>query len=113
MDNLGVNTQTTTSSYASVLKVTMPVGKKSYDLGAVQVQKVLIHMIEKNVNAIKVKILASNDDTTYETIMAETTIAKNASLYETLSDPWMYIDVQAVDAVAETHGSLKVVISGS
>lgn len=102
-DLLGTKTQTTTSAYASVLKVELHS----------QIHKVTVHLVEKNVNAVKYKILASNDDVTFETLQAETVIAKNGSDWQTLDEAWRFIDVQAVDSVAETHGSIKVTATGN
>lgn len=95
--------QTTTNDYASIVKVKLPTNMKRF----------LIHWKELNVNAALIKILASPDDVTYETIKAETALAKNGSSYETLEDPWTWIDVQVKSAVAETHGSVKVYITGA
>ena len=102
--SLGSNTQTSTNDYASVLKVQVPG----------QVKTVLVHLIEKNVNAVIYRIRGSIDDATYETLpnVDGVTLAKNASAFETCDDPWLYFDVQVKSAVAGVHGSLEVLVSG-
>ena len=92
----------TTTAMVSALKLKVPP----------QMSRLLIHVKENNTNAIKYQVLASNDDVTYETLKAATTVAKNGSTYETLSDPWLWVDVQVQDNVAETHGVATVVVSG-
>lgn len=82
-------------------------------------QKVLIQLTEKNVNAIKYKILASNAIdangalTEAVELKAETVIAKNGADYQTISDPWRYIDVEFAANAGGSQGSLKLVISGA
>jgi len=101
-DSLGSKTQTSTNNYASILKIEVPS----------QITKVLVHLKEQNVNAVKYKILASADDVTYETLKDETSLSKNGSVYETCDDPWRIFDVQIKSAVAGIHGSVKATISG-
>lgn len=103
-------TQTSTDAYVSMGIVTAPAS----------IKKLLIQLTELNVNAVKFKILASNDlatETTLAnavTLKAETTIAKNgAANPETIEDAWRYVEVQVVDAVGGSHGSLKCVITGA
>lgn len=101
-DNLGTKTLTSTDDYVSILKLQL------YS----QTKKVLIHLKEGNVNAVKYKILASNDDITYETLLAETVLAKNGSDYQVVDDPWNFIDIQFKASVGASQGSLKVCVSG-
>jgi hypothetical protein len=97
------SSQATTNSYVTALKLQIPT----------HIKQILVHIKELNVNAIKYKILASTDNVTYETLKAATTIAKNGSTYETLTDPWPWVDVQVTDDAGGTHGSVKVIITGS
>jgi hypothetical protein len=77
-----------------------------------QITKVLVHLKEQNVNAVKYKILASADDVTYEILKDETSLAKNGSVHETCDDPWRFFDVQIKSAVAGIHGTVKATIAG-
>jgi len=101
---LGSNTQASTNDYASVLKVKVPG----------QVKSVLVHLIEKNSNAVVYRIRGSVDDSAYETLpnVDGVTLAKNGSAFETCDDPWVYFDVQIKSAAAGAHGSVEVLISG-
>lgn len=103
-------TLTSAADYVSMGVITVPAS----------IKKLLIQLTEKNVNAVKYKILASNDlatDGTLSepvTLKAETTITKNAAADPaTLEDAWRYVEVQFADNVAATHGSLKCVITGA
>jgi hypothetical protein len=82
-----------------------------------QVNRVLIHLKEENTNALKYKILASNEATysasRVKTLKAGTVLAKDGSVYETCSDAWMWIDVQFCANVGSSQGALTVNISGA
>ena len=93
----------TTSAYVSALKVKVPP----------HIKGLLIHLAEDNVNAVKFKILGSSDDSRYEMLKGDTIIAKNGSTYETLTDAWLWVDIQVKDSVAETHGSVTVNVTGA
>lgn len=103
-------TQTSANAYATVGSI---VTVRS------EIKTLVIQCTEKNVNAVKIKILASNSRTDEGALLepvellAETVIAKNAARYDTISDPWRFIDVEVASNVAATHGSLKVAISGA
>jgi hypothetical protein len=75
--------------------------------------KANVHIKEHNTNDIEYTILGSNDDVTYETLVPTTDLAKNASKYEILSEPWLYINVQIRDNVAATHGKADISIGGN
>ncbi len=96
--------QNTTSSYADLLKISAAPPRAN---------RIVLWLKEENTNAIKYKVLASNDDNRYETVKAETTLAKNGSTYEVVSDPWLFILVQVADSVAETHGKATCIASGT
>lgn len=91
-----------TATFASALKI------KVHFTG-----KMLIQLKEDNTNAIDYQILASMDDTDWFTLKASTTIAKNGSAYETLTDPWTDLDVQIKDTVPAAHGKLDCIIGGN
>ena len=57
--------------------------------------------------------MGSLDAATWETIKTETTLAKDGSVFETFSDPWLYVDVQFMANVPDAHGKLSVNISGT
>jgi hypothetical protein len=95
-------TQTTTNGYLSIAKVNIA---SQYDI-------ILIQLTELDVNSAVYRILASNDDVTYQTIREATALAQNTSAVpETLTDPWKYVDVQIIDGAG--HASVKCVITGS
>jgi hypothetical protein len=79
-----------------------------------QVNKLLIFLKEENTNAIKYKIQGAQDENfTYcADLKGETSLAKNGSAYETLTEPWLYVRVQHKAAVAETQGKMTCIISG-
>jgi hypothetical protein len=91
-----------TNAFASALKI-----KTSF------ANKLLIHLKEHNTNDIRYKILGSMDDVVYETLVASTLLATNTSAYETLTDPWEYLDVQIIDNVGGTHGKLDCTIGAN
>lgn len=74
--------------------------------------KVIIHIKEKNVNAVKWKILGTVDGSIYEEVAAEQTLGKAASDYEVIDDPWLGYDVQIKDSVGGSHGSVDIHVTG-
>jgi len=99
-----VSAKASTGAYVSAVLVPVPP----------QIKNLLVHIVEKNVNAVKFKILGtSRDGGKQETLKAETTIAKNGSTYETLTEPWLFIDVQIIDSVAPDHGSVDIDVLGN
>lgn len=94
-------TATSTNNYVSVYKVS-----DSHS------RHIAISIKENNVNALLYKVLGSLDDVTFHELLAETSLAKNGSDYQTIEGAWRYIDVQIKSAVAETHGNATVLISG-
>ncbi len=103
-DILGTKTQTSTDTYTTILKL----GEISANI-----HTITFSLKEQNVNAVKYKILGSNDDSTYETLQAETVIAKNGSDWQTISEPWRYIDVKIQTSVSPNPGSVKIVAAGN
>jgi hypothetical protein len=79
-----------------------------------QIGKLLIYLKEENTNAVLFKIQGAQDeDFTYaEELKAETSLAKNGSTYETLSEPWLYVRVLHKAAVADTQGKTTCIVSG-
>ncbi len=71
----------------------------------------VIHYVENNVNAVTLKFLGSNDGVNFEQLGEETAVAKAGHDYETLSESWLYIDVQVKSTVAATHGSVTVLLT--
>jgi len=97
-----VSSKLTTNAYVSALKIQVPR----------HIGSLLLQLVEENVNAVKFKVLGSNDDDNYETLKAETVLAKNASTYETLTDPWLWVDIQVKASVDDAHGRVTVHVSG-
>ena len=95
----------TTNDYATLISVKVPS----------QVSKLLIHLKEENTNAILYKIQGAQDVdfSVTEDLEAETTLAKNGSVYETIGEPWLFIRVLHKAAVADSQGKTSCVISGS
>lgn len=104
-EEIGSATADTTNSYADLIKVKLAQTKT---LG-----KFLIWLKENNVNAIKFKILGSQDDTNYEELKAETVLAKNASTFELVAWPWLYVKVQHKADSGGSQGKTTCIISGS
>jgi hypothetical protein len=97
-------TQISGNDYISIMKL---------NLNNIEYKTFLFHFREENTNAIKFKILASSDQITWETIKEETTLAKNGSTYETLTDAWMFIDIQFKADTPEAQGKLTLNVSGN
>ena len=95
--------KTSTDNYASALKLQVPT----------HMQKVMFHLKENNTNAIKYKILGSMDDVTYEEVVVETILAKNASIkLDAITDPWPYLDLQFKASVGAAQGKLTSYAAG-
>lgn len=79
-----------------------------------QIGKLLFYLKEEDTNAVLFKIQGAQDeDFTYaEELKAETSLAKNGSTYETLSEPWLYVRVLHKAAVAGTQGKTTCIVSG-
>jgi hypothetical protein len=102
--------QATVDDYADVVSLTIQP----------DFTKLSVYIKEKNVNAVKYKILGSMDGSVYGyEITSETVIAKNGSVYETpttnakLADPMLYVKVQVKASVGTNQGSVDCYIAGS
>lgn len=73
--------------------------------------KMVIWIKEENTHDIQYQILASNDNSRWETIKGATVLLTNGSTYQTLSDPWIYVKIQVMDNVSGTHGSVSCFVS--
>jgi hypothetical protein len=71
----------------------------------------LVHLIEKNVNAVTVQIRGSNNGVTWENVGAEISLAKGEHDYEVVDEPWLFLDPQLKSTVADTAGSLTTIIT--
>lgn len=63
-----------------------------------------------------IKILAGMDGTNYPyTLMAETELASGgtAIIFETITDPWLYIKIQAKDFSGGVHATLEAYFTGA
>ncbi|MFA5306657.1 MAG: hypothetical protein WC365_04355 [Candidatus Babeliales bacterium] len=106
---IGRATKTSANAYASVFT-----NKPRTD--AKDGTNVVFHCKENNVNAVTLKFLGSNDGTNFETLededgTTEFAVSKNGSEYHTVTDAWLYLDVQVKSTVAETHGSITIVVT--
>jgi len=74
----------------------------------------LIYVKEGNANALKWRVRGSSDHVNYKTLTSggERTIAKDGDDYETLSDAWRWVLVQAKTAVDSAWGLISVYFSG-
>jgi len=99
-----VSSVSTTNDYAALitLNVPSPIGK------------LLFFLKEENTNAVLYKIQgAMDEDFTYHAdLKGETTLAKNGSAYETLSEPWLWVRVMHKAASAGNQGKTTCKISG-
>jgi len=100
-----VSSVATTNNYAAAITVAVPP----------QISKILIYLKEENTNAILFKIQGAQDENfTYaEDLKSETTLAKNGSTYETLTEPWLFIRVLHKAASEGSQGKTTCIISGS
>ena len=75
--------------------------------------KLLIQIIETGVSSynIKFKIDASNDRSNWENLKSETTLAADSQTFETLTDAWRYIRLQAKSGTASSHTTVKFIVS--
>jgi hypothetical protein len=98
-----ISAQPSTNAYVSAVLVKVPP----------HTTKLLIHIVEKNVNAITYKVLGqSRASGTTEELLAPKAIAKAGSDWQTLEDAWLYVDVQIITTVNPNHGSVDVDILG-
>jgi len=76
--------------------------------------KILLFLKEENTNAVLYKIQGAQDEdfTYYKDLKGETTLAKNGSAYETLTEPWLFIRVLHTAAVDDSQGKTTCIISG-
>lgn len=97
-----VSSVATTNDYADLIAVEVPTF----------VKEVLIWLKEENTNAIKYIIYGSQDNSRWETLLAETVLAKNGSTYETVKEPWLYLKVQHKASVGGTQGATTCFMTG-
>lgn len=100
------------ASSASVLTTNSYVDLISIEL-LPWVRMLLIWLKEENTNAVKYKVLASNDGSRWETLKAETIIANNGSTWEWLTDSWRYLKVQHKASVDGSQGKTTCIVSGN
>jgi len=76
--------------------------------------RLLFYLKEENTNAVLFKIQGAQDENFahYKDLKGETTLAKNADAYETLSEPWLWVRVLHKAAVADAQGKTSCIISG-
>jgi hypothetical protein len=95
----------TTNDYAALITVKVPS----------HISKLLFCLKEEDVNDVLFKIEGSMDQSFVVAVelKAETLLAKDSVVFETLSDPWLYVRVLHKAAVAEAQGRTSCVVSGS
>lgn len=93
---------TSATDYASALKLHVPP----------QTSKMMVHIKEDNVNAIKWTILGSIDDVFYSEEMAEASILKDGFDVHEITKAWCYIDVIIKSTVKDVHGKALIAVSG-
>jgi hypothetical protein len=106
---IGRETKTSANAYASVFT-----NKPQTDRQ--QGTNFVIQYKENNTNAVTLKFLGSHDGTNWETLEDESgttefAVLKDGSGYHTITDAWLYLDVQVKSTVAATHGSISVIIT--
>ncbi len=94
----------TTNDYAALITLNVPP----------HIGKLLFVLKEENTNAILFKIQGAQDEdfAYYADLKGETTLAKNGSTYETLTDPWLWVRVLHKAASAGNQGKTTCKISG-
>lgn len=94
--------QDSTNSYANILKRDIR-----------DVKKLTVYLIETGgSNDILFKIQGSMDDSNWEDLKAETTLAASGTAYETLTDNWLHIRIQIKAASAGSQGTVTCVLLG-
>jgi hypothetical protein len=95
----------TTNDYAALISIKVPS----------QINKLLFYLKEEDLNAVLFKIEGAQDENFVyaEELLAETLLAQDGSVFETLSDPWLFVRVLVKGAVEDTQGSVSCIISGS
>lgn len=75
----------------------------------------LIQLKEQGgVNAIDYRILGSQNDVTWDEVLcSSTTLVAGAYDFQTLTDKWLWVDVQIRDYAAPNHGKLLCTIGGA
>jgi hypothetical protein len=95
----------TTNDYAALLTVKVPS----------HISKLLFCIKEEDVNDVLFKIEGSMDQSFVVTVelKAETLLVKDSVVFETLSDPWLYVRVLHKATAAEAQGRTGCAVSGS
>jgi hypothetical protein len=80
-----------------------------------QISKLLFCLKEEDVNDVLFKIEGSMDQSFLVAVelKAETSLVKDSVVFETLSDPWLYVRVLHKAAAAEAQGRTSCAVSGS
>lgn len=94
---------TTTASYTTAVSGPLAITKPY--------KKITINVKENNTNAILYQIIGYTEATGFTrpiTLVTNLPVSKNGSDYQVIDMPLLAIDVQAVDAIGGTHGSVNV-----
>jgi hypothetical protein len=100
-----VSSVLTTNDYSALITVKVPS----------HISKLLFCLKEEDVNDVLFKIEGSMDQSFVVAVelKAETLLVKDSVVFETLSDPWLYVRVLHKAAVAEAQGRTSCGVSGS
>jgi hypothetical protein len=100
-----VSSVLTANDYAALITVKAPS----------HISRLLFCLKEEDVNDVVFKIEGSMDQSFVVAVelKAETFLGKDGVVFETLSDPWLYMRVLHKAVVAETQGRTSCVVSGS
>jgi hypothetical protein len=95
----------TTNDYAALITVNIPS----------HISKLLFCLKEEDVNDVVFKIEGSMEQSFVVAVelKAETLLVKDSVVFETLSDPWLYVRVLHKAAAAEAQGRTSCAIAGS
>lgn len=74
--------------------------------------RVLIHIRELNVNAVKYNVLACVDPSQWETVKADQAILKAKTALEPITEAYNWVKIQVASNVADTHGKVNAFIEG-
>ena len=100
---LGYKTQATVNAYSSILLIQSPPF----------ISKFLFVLKENDTNAIEYQILGSLDGVNWVVVLATADLAKNASVAcASITDPWIWLDLQIRSDVGDSHGSVTAYCSG-
>ena len=101
-EELGKATLDTADEYRALLKVSV---------SPPRADKMLVWLKEKGVNAVKYRVLGSQNDVDYE-VLKEAGLAKGTSAFYYSIMPWLHLSVEVASGVEGVPGQAMCIVSG-